>query len=38
MEQLVQIRPAAEAEEAEKEFYQSLTPAHRIQIVLMLQK
>ena len=38
MERLVQIRPAAEAEEAEKEYYQSLTPAQRIQIMLMLTK
>jgi hypothetical protein len=38
MEKLVQIRSVAEADEAEKEYYQSLTPAQRIQIVLMLQK
>jgi len=38
MEQLVQIRPAAEAKEAEKEYYHSLTPAQRIQIMLMLTR
>jgi hypothetical protein len=38
MEQLVQIRPAAEAKQAEKEYYQLLTPAQRIQILLMLTK
>jgi len=38
MEQLVQIRPAAEAKDAEKEYYQSLTPEQRIQILLMLNE
>ena len=38
MEQLVQIRPAAEAKEVEKEYYHSLTPAQRIQITSMLRK
>lgn len=32
------FRSFAEAEEAEKEYYRSLTPAQRIQIVLMLRK
>jgi hypothetical protein len=38
MEQLVQIRSAAEAKKAEREYYHSLTPAQRIEILLMLTK
>ena len=39
MERTIKIfRSFAEAEQADKEYYRSLTPAQRIQIVLMLRK